>query len=92
MLDWGRFSLRVPTGRLGELPAALWPIARDAARLHAMQRELSCAWRALFWTSLVGSCFGEDVQGGAARSAAHAATHRVRGSPACSGLLPGPES
>ena len=66
VLDWNRFSLRVPTGRLGELPAALWPVARDAARLHAMQRELSCAWRALFWTSLVGSCFGEDVQGDAA--------------------------
>ena len=59
------FSLRVPTRELQTLPALLWPIARDDARLRRMQRELACSWRALFWTSLVGSCFGEDALGDA---------------------------
>ena len=76
VLDWRRFSLRVPTGRLAELPATLWPVARDAARLRAMQLELACAWRALFWTSLVGSCFGEDVQGDAFSTLMSVLRHR----------------
>ena len=67
LLDWASFSRRVPTQRPGlrALPDALWPIVRDDDSLRSMQRELACSWRPLFWTSLVGSCFGEDVQGDA---------------------------
>ena len=67
LLDWSRFSRRVPTHQpgLGALPGTLWPIVRDDASLRSMQRELACSWRSLFWTSLVGSCFGEGVQGDA---------------------------
>ena len=93
VLDWGRFSVRVPTGQLGDLPAVLWPIARDAARLRAMQRELACAWRALFWTSLVGSCFGENVLGDAARSGCPSARQPPTAREAhllCSGRPSGP--
>ena len=67
LLDWSSFSRRVPTQQpgLGALPDTLWPIVRDEASLRAMQRELACSWRPLFWTSLVGSCFGEGVLGDA---------------------------
>ena len=65
LLPWHRFSLRVPTDALATLPAVVREAARDGARLRAMQAELACVWRALFWTSLKGSCFGERVRGDA---------------------------
>ena len=64
VLPWERFSLRVPQASLATLPAKLRAAAR-APTLRAMQAELGCAWRALFWTSLMGSCFGESARGDA---------------------------
>ena len=65
LLPWPRFSLRVPTDELPSLPTVLEAAARAPGSLHSMQAELGCAWRALFWTSLMGSCFGEEVRGDA---------------------------
>ncbi|KAL1530584.1 hypothetical protein AB1Y20_001484 [Prymnesium parvum] len=65
VLDWTRFSLRVPLDELQHLPERLWSVAADAPRLRSMQAELACVWRRLFWSSLVGSCFGEPMAGDA---------------------------
>ena len=65
LLPWRRFSLRVSTDELRGLPLVLKSRARDLDAVRAMQAELGCAWRALFWTSLKGSCFGESVRGDA---------------------------
>jgi hypothetical protein len=65
LLPWSRFSLRVPIDNLRALPAVVRGVARDGPRLREMQAELGCVWRALFWTSLKGSCFGEGVRGDA---------------------------
>lgn len=64
VLPWGRFSLRVPVDRMAALPAALHA-ADEPEALRTMRSELSCAWRALFWSSVVGSCFGEPLHGDA---------------------------
>lgn len=61
VIDWRQISLRVPKDRLQELPNTLWAAVEDSQRLAAMQRRLGCAWRQLFWSSLVGSCFGEPT-------------------------------
>jgi hypothetical protein len=63
LLPWPRFSLRVPTDELPTLPDVL--NGADGERLRAMQAELACVWRSLFWTSLLGSCFGEPPRGDA---------------------------
>ena len=65
LLPWPKFSLRVPTDELRSLPAVLRRASSDAAAVDAMRAELACAWRALFWTSLHGSCFGEAPRGDA---------------------------
>ena len=65
LLPWERFSLRVPKDAMRTLPNVVRAAARDHAALSSMQAELGCAWRALFWTSLKGSCFGESVRGDA---------------------------
>ena len=65
LLPWPRFSLRAPTDELRGLPLLLRAKAKDADGLRAMQAELGCVWRSLFWTSLKGSCFGEGVRGDA---------------------------
>ena len=65
ILPWRRFSLRVPVDELRSLPNVVRAAARDQAQLKAMQMELGCVWRALFWTSLKGSCFGERLSGDA---------------------------
>lgn len=56
---------QVPTDELRQLPSVLEAAAGDQAALRAMQAELACAWRSLFWTSLLGSCFGEPARGDA---------------------------
>ena len=55
----------MPTDELRSLPAVLRRASSDAAAVDAMRAELACAWRALFWTSLHGSCFGEAPRGDA---------------------------
>ena len=55
----------MPVDELRSLPAVVRAAARDSTRLKAMQAELGCVWRALFWTSLKGSCFGEPLSGDA---------------------------
>ena len=65
LLPWPRFSLRVPTNSLDKLPSILRGQARETGLIRRMRRGLGCAWRALMWTSLKGSCFGESVHGDA---------------------------
>jgi hypothetical protein len=65
LLPWHRFSLRVPTTGLHNLHSVVNAVLRRRGSLEAMQAELGCAWRSLFWTSLKGSCFGEGVRGDA---------------------------
>ena len=64
VLPWDRFSLRVPADRLATLREALRAADQPAA-LRAMRAELGCAWRSLFWSSVLGSCFGEPLRGDA---------------------------
>lgn len=63
LLPWHRFSLRVPTDRMEELPDLLRRHVgqRGKGGLTSMQEELACAWRWLYWSSLEGSCFGEST-------------------------------
>ena len=65
LIDWRTFSVVAPTDRLADLPATLRSIAASEPRLAAMRGRLRCAWRLLFWSSLVGSCFGEPARGDA---------------------------
>ena len=53
-------SVSVPQERLPLLPAILRNIS--AARRDEMRRELSCAWRRLWYTSIYGTCLGEEPQ------------------------------
>ena len=82
LLPWERFSLRVPTDELRDLPNIVRAAARDGTRLRSMQAELGCAWRALFWTSLEGSgsCFGEPLRGDAFDTLMQVLAHRRSGS------------
>ena len=92
VLPWDAFSLRVPTDRLGRLPAALRAAAAPA-RLAQRQAALACAWRALYWSSIEGSCFGEagDDGGDAFGTLLAVLASRLRGaaqppSNACDGV------
>ena len=65
LIDWRTFSVVAPTDRLADLPSTLRSIAASEPRLAAMRGRLRCAWRLLFWSSLVGACFGEPARGDA---------------------------
>ena len=60
LIPWERMSVSVPQERMAMLPAILRNIS-DTQRA-AMRRELSCAWRRLWFSSIYGTCFGEDPQ------------------------------
>lgn len=78
LLPWSELSLRVPSNDLSSLPSRLWEVAADGPRLRAMQAKLGCAWRSLFWSSLVGSCFGEPTDDGGDAYGALMAVLRAR--------------
>lgn len=82
LLPWDQFSLRVPANELRSLPMIVNAKAQDQAGLRAMQSQLGCVWRALFWTSLKGSCFGEVVKGDAFDALMHVLRKRVAGASA----------
>jgi len=78
VLPWSQFSLW--EGNLSRLPAMLSAAAADEQRLKRMQLELACAWRALFFSSIEGSCFGEQKsRGDAFDTLMTVLTRRVRG-------------
>ena len=53
-------SVSVPQERLPLLPAILRNVSADER--DAMRRELACAWRRLWFSSIYGSCLGEEPQ------------------------------
>ena len=60
VLPWGRMSVSVSQEALPLLPAILRNIS--AERRDEMRRELSCAWRRLWFSSIYGECLGEEPQ------------------------------
>ena len=57
-LDWPTMSLTVPQQDLAALPAIIRNVSQ--AEIERMQYRLSCAWRRLWFSSMYGSCLGED--------------------------------
>ena len=60
VLPWRTMALSVPQEQLPQLPQILRNVS--AEERDAMRRELSCVWRRLWFSSIYGSCLGEETQ------------------------------
>ena len=76
VLPWERMALSVSQEQLPHLPAILRNVS--AEERDAMRRELSCAWRRLWFSSIYGSCLGEETQTDAFDALVQTLANRLR--------------